>query len=299
MPKNITIKKIVIAAAGLLFLYIASALVYPPVGWLAKENPKKTAMMEIREREWKRAGKDRKIDQRWVPFNRISPYMVKAVILAEDDKFWSHEGFDVEGIEKAMEKNIKKKKFKAGGSTISQQLAKNLFLSPSRNPVRKLKEAILTLRLERALKKRRILEIYLNVAEWGDGIFGIEAAARHYYGVSAASLSPLQAARLATVLPNPRKYSPTGSSRYVERRSRLIYRLMVRRGVVVQEFEDVMKPPDEAAIGVAMTNMTTVGAPAEGTTEEGTTGEPEAPAEAPAEGEAPAPQDAPAMEPAQ
>jgi len=248
--RKIKLKTVLLIIAALLVLDVLRYFVYPYVPALKKENPEKTAMMRIREREWAREGKDLKINQKWVPFNRISPYLVKAVLIAEDDKFWSHEGFDIEGMEKALEKDIQKKKFKAGGSTISQQLAKNLYLSPSRNPVRKLKEAILTWRLERNLSKRRIIEIYLNVAEWGEGIFGIEAAARHYYGKSAASLGPEEAAHLAVVLPNPRKWSPTGPSRYVANRSRIVYNIMVRRGIAMPEFEEVMHPPaEETAMG--------------------------------------------------
>ena len=236
------IMKLLALLACLLFAYIAVSFVYPSVSKLKKTNPKKTAMMEYREREWKDEGKNMKIRQTWVSLRAVSPYLTKAVLIAEDDKFWRHEGFDIEGMEKALEKDIKKGKFKAGGSTITQQLAKNLFLSPSRNPVRKVKEAILAWRMEQALSKRRILEIYLNVAEWGEGIFGIEAASRHYFGKPASALGPEEAARLAVVLPNPRRYSPVRPSRYVENRSRIVYNIMVRRGIVVPEFEDVMKP---------------------------------------------------------
>jgi len=163
------------------------------------------------------------------------------VIIAEDDKFWSHKGFDLDAIQKALEKDLEKGKFKFGGSTISQQLVKNLYLTPSKNPLRKAKEAIITWRIERTLKKRRIIELYLNVVEWGEGIFGIEVAAQHYYSKPAMALSPQEAARLAAVLPNPRRYRPNGSSKYVEKRATIIYDIMVRRGVVVPEYEDAMK----------------------------------------------------------
>ena len=164
------------------------------------------------------------------------------MLIAEDDKFYQHEGFDFEAIQKAMEKDLKEGKFKVGGSTISQQLAKNLYLTPSKNPVRKLKEAILTWRLERALPKKRIMELYLNVVEWGEGIFGIEAAARNYYGKPASALGPEESARLAAVLPNPRKYNPLSQSKFVVNRSRVFYNIMVRRGVVIPAFEEVMAP---------------------------------------------------------
>ncbi len=225
---------------------IARYLVYPDVGRLVTVNPSVTAFMEYREDQWRKDGlDDRKIIQRWVPLDRVSPNLVKAVLISEDNKFWEHKGFDYEAIEKAIEKNIEAKKFESGASTISQQLAKNLFLSPSKNPVRKIKEAILTWRIEKSLTKRRILELYVNVAEWGDGIFGIEAAARHYYGVSASGLSAQQAARLAAVLPNPLKFSPVNPSRYVRSRAKRIYAIMRRRGVVLPDYKEVMTPPAE------------------------------------------------------
>jgi len=224
-------------------LSIAVYLVYPDVSALRKANPKKSAFMKYRESEWQQQGKKKKIVQRWVPLSRISPYVIKAVIIAEDDKFWSHEGFDFDAMQKALEKDLKQKKFKVGGSTISQQLAKNLFLSPSKNPIRKLKEAVLTWRLERNLSKKRILEIYLNVAEWGDGLFGIEAASHRYYDKPASDLSASEAAKLAAILPNPRRYSPVGGSQYVAYRSELIYQIMVRRGIVIEDYDDVMNEP--------------------------------------------------------
>jgi len=236
------LNKIIWGCFAALFLYFGSFLVYPNVGKLKKENPVKTAFMEYREKEWQREGKNTKIKRQWVPLSRISPYLIKAVIIAEDDKFYQHEGFDYEAIQKAMEKDLKEGKFKVGGSTISQQLAKNLFLSPSKNPIRKLKEAILTWRLERALPKKRIMELYLNVVEWGEGIFGIETAARNYYGKPASALGPEESARLAAVLPNPRKYNPLSQSKFVVHRSRIFYNIMVRRGIVIPAFEEVMAP---------------------------------------------------------
>ncbi len=221
-------------------------LVHPNVSRLKQERPTKTAFMEYRERQWQREGIRKRILQEWVPLARISPYVLKAVIIAEDDKFWVHEGFDFEAIQKALEKDLKKRKFQAGGSTISQQLVKNLYLTPSRSPVRKLKEAILTWRLERNLSKRRIIEIYLNVAEWGDGIFGIAAAARHYFGKSAADLTAREAALLAVVLPSPLRYRPVGGGSYVEKRAEAIYRIMVRRGIVIPDFEEMMNEPASA-----------------------------------------------------
>jgi monofunctional glycosyltransferase len=228
----------------LLFLAVSAAffLFYPDVSKLKKEQPGKTAFMKYREREWKREGRKYRVRQQWVPLSRISPYLIKAVLVGEDDKFWRHEGFDFDAMQKALEKDIRAGKFKAGGSTITQQLAKNLYLSPSKNPVRKLREAVIAWRMERALSKKRILELYLNVAEWGGrGIFGIEAAARHYYGKTASELGPEEAVRLAAVLPNPQKYSPLSQGSFVERRSNLIYNIMVRRGIIEPEYEEVMQ----------------------------------------------------------
>ena len=239
------IARTAIVLSALLLLNIASAFVYPDVTKLKTSNPRKTAFMEYRQEEWRKQGKKRKILCHWVSLGRISPYVIKAVIIAEDDKFWTHEGFDFEAMQKALAKDIQKKKLKAGGSTISQQLAKNLYLSPSKNPVRKIKEAILTWRIERNLTKKRIIEIYLNVAEWGEGIFGIEAAANHYYGKAASLLTAEEAAKLACVLPNPRRFAPTGTARYVASRADFIYQIMVRRGIVIPEYEEVMEVSDE------------------------------------------------------
>jgi monofunctional biosynthetic peptidoglycan transglycosylase len=241
--KWLTIVIVVLASAML--LNVGVYFVYPDISKLKKISPGKTAFMEYREKEWEKQGKKRKIIRQWVPLSQISPYVVKAVIISEDDKFWSHEGFDFDAIQKAIEKDIKKKKFKFGGSTISQQLAKNLYLSPSKNPIRKIKEAILTWRIERHLSKKRIIELYLNVAEWGEGLFGIEAAARRYYGKTASALTAKEAARLASVLPNPRIFDPTGASRFVENHSDRIYQIMIKRGIVIPEYEEVMSEPSE------------------------------------------------------
>jgi len=240
---------IYVPAALILFLIADSAIcfVYPSVSVLKKENPDKTSFMKYREKEWAEQGLQKEITKKWIPLKKISPYVIKAVIIAEDDKFWKHDGFDYAAMEQALKKDIRKREFKAGGSTISQQLAKNLFLTPAKNPVRKIKEAIYTWRLEHTLSKKRIVELYLNVAEWGDGIFGIEAAARHHYGKHASALTAEEAARLASVLPNPRKFIPTGNSKYVRYRSASIYRIMVQRGIIIPEYEEVMNAPDESS----------------------------------------------------
>jgi monofunctional biosynthetic peptidoglycan transglycosylase len=222
---------------------IAAYLVHPNVSRLMQEYPTRTSFMEFRERQWQREGLHKKILHERVPLARISPYAIKAVIIAEDDKFWVHEGFDFEAIQKALEKDLKRRKFQAGGSTISQQVVKNLYLTPSKNPIRKLKEAILTWRIEWNLSKRRIIEIYLNIAEWGDGIFGIEAASRHYFRKNSANLTAREAALLAVVLPSPLKYSPVSGGSYVEKRAEAIYRIMVRRGIVIPGYEEMMNEP--------------------------------------------------------
>jgi monofunctional biosynthetic peptidoglycan transglycosylase len=226
----------------LISLLILPLLLYflfvPDLSKLKKGNPQKTALMEYREKESKEKGKRFRINQIWVRLSNISPYLVKAVLIAEDDKFWIHEGFDYEAIQKAIEKDIKAGKFKFGGSTISQQLARNLYLSPAKNPLRKMREAIITWRMERVLSKRRILELYLNLVEWGEGIFGVEAASRYYYGKPSSELIPQEAARLAAVLPSPRRYNPAGDQRYVVNRSNAIYNIMIQRGIIAPEYEE-------------------------------------------------------------
>lgn len=236
----------------LILLLLAGAIdigryfVYPNITDLKEIRPIPTAFMEYRQNEWTEQNRDKELQYKWVTFSQISPNVIKAVLIGEDDKFWNHDGFDVTGMEQALERSLKKGSV-AGGSTISQQLSKNLYLSPSKNPVRKIKEAIITWRIEGTLSKRRILEIYLNVAEWGDGIFGIEAAARHYYHKSAKNLTGREAARLAAVLPNPIKYNPRGNQKYVKNRARIIYKIMQRRGIVIPQFKEVMTPPKEGA----------------------------------------------------
>jgi monofunctional glycosyltransferase len=174
--------------------------------WWKWFNPTTTRFMELRmEQLWEKEPAA-PLKHQWIPYERISPQLKRAMIAAEDARFVDHEGFDWEGIQKAIEKNHRKGKVVAGGSTISQQLAKNLFLSPAKTPWRKAEEAVITLMLEAAWDKRRIFEVYLNVIEWGNGVFGAEAAARHYYGVSAGQLTAWQAARLAGMVPNPRFY---------------------------------------------------------------------------------------------
>jgi len=189
-------------------------------------SPGATRFMDIHLEELQRKDPAARIQYQWTPYTRISAHLKRAVVAAEDDTFIDHEGFDWDAMQKAMEKNQRRGKTIAGGSTISQQLAKNLFLSPSKTPWRKVQEAIITLMLEALWDKRRILEVYLNVVEWGNGVFGAEAAARRYFNMSAAELGPAQAAHLAVMLPNPRKYEK-GFSRRLQAHSERIRRRMV------------------------------------------------------------------------
>lgn len=204
-------------------------LLYLQIGYLAGVlwwiwfNPANTAFMEAGlARLQEKKGPDAELRHQWVAYERISIHLKRAVVAAEDSKFLTHEGFDWEALEKAMEKNIRKGRFAAGGSTISQQLAKNLFLSPAKNPLRKAQEAVITVMIEQLWSKRRILEVYLNVIEWGNGIYGAEAASRRYFKTSAAALGPAQAALLAAMIPNPRYYETHRSSRGLLRRQAII-----------------------------------------------------------------------------
>lgn len=212
--------------AGAVLLVLAYQLwVFGHLLWWTQFNPSQTRFMSLRLDEMRERKPDAQLRHQWVPYERISVHLKRAVIAAEDDGFVDHEGFDWEGIQKAMEKNRKKGRAVAGGSTISQQLAKNLFLSPSRSYVRKAQEAAITFMMEAVMDKRRILEIYLNVVEWGDGVFGAEAAAQRYYRIPAAKLGPDQAARLAVMLPNPRKYEKTFGPRLAAHAARIAGRM--------------------------------------------------------------------------
>lgn len=216
--------KAVAVAIALVLLY--QLWIFAHVLWWIDHDPKSTAFMAaglVRQQD-KKPGAE--LRHKWVPYDRISTNLKRAIVAAEDGKFLSHEGFDVEGIEAAVKKNLKKGKLVAGGSTISQQLAKNLFLTGERSFIRKGQEAIITLMIEATWSKRRILEVYLNVIEWGNGIYGAEAAARRYYKTSAANLSRDQAARMAAMVPNPRRYENNRSSRAYQRRVAVIKRYM-------------------------------------------------------------------------
>ena len=196
--------------------------------WWDDHNPASTAFMDARLATMREKSPTARLQQQWVPYSKISNNLKRAVLVAEDDKFVDHEGFDWDGIQKALEKNEKKGKVVAGGSTITQQLAKNLFLSGDRSMIRKGEEAIITVMMEHILDKERILEIYLNVIEWGDGVFGAEAASRHYYGVSASQLSVEQAAKLAAMVPRPRFYDRNRNAPWLMKKTQIIIERMPR-----------------------------------------------------------------------
>jgi monofunctional biosynthetic peptidoglycan transglycosylase len=190
----------------------------------------------------------------WRSLDQISPHLVHAVVLSEDDRFYDHRGFDFEQIRIAIETNWKKKRYAYGGSTITQQLARTLYLTPRKNLLRKAKEAVITFWLERSMSKRRILEVYLNVIEWGPGIYGAEAASQFYFQIAAADINPDEAAALASVLPSPRRWSPTSERAFMaQRRTRLLER-MRRAGYIPEEV-----PEDYPAYDVSLDSSTELG----------------------------------------
>lgn len=194
--------------------------------WWTQFNPRSTSFMDQQFASLRERNPKAELKHKWVPYDRISNHLKRAIIAAEDANFSTHDGIDWIALQKAYEKNQRRGRVVAGGSTITQQLAKNLFLSGERSYVRKAQEVAITYMLEAVMSKERIFEIYLNVAEWGVGVFGAEAAARHHFGVSAASLSRYQAARLAVMLPKPRFYDKNRGSTYLSRRTDLILRRM-------------------------------------------------------------------------
>ena len=196
------------------------------IAWWRWNAPQETAFMGRELTALQARNPKAELRYRWVPYERISPHLKRAVITAEDARFAEHEGVDWEAIEKAYKENTRRGRPARGGSTITQQLAKNLFLSPERSYVRKGQELVIAYMIEAFWDKRRILEVYLNVVEWGEGVFGAEAAARHYYGTSAAQLGPEQSARLAAYLPNPKRYGRVRSGPYLDGRTAVILRYM-------------------------------------------------------------------------
>jgi monofunctional biosynthetic peptidoglycan transglycosylase len=221
-------RRVLVGAPAIVFATIAFVwITAPDVRPLRRENPPTTAFMDLRAAEARAAGSPVKKSQRWVGYDSISPYLRRAVLIAEDDAFFQHDGVDYAEVRAALNDTIEKGEPLRGASTLTQQLAKNLYLSPSQNPFRKVTELIITRRLEAELTKRRIFELYLNVAEWGDGIWGAEAAARAYFGVAAADVSAEQAALLAGALINPRRYSPAHPNG----------RLLARQAIILKRME--------------------------------------------------------------
>ena len=207
---------------ALIALVLLQFWFFAHIWYWADHNPQSTAFMRARLAIIREDEPRAKLSHHWVPYGRISVHLKRAVVASEDDKFMDHTGFDWEAMQKAYEKNQREGEIVAGASTIPQQLAKNLFLSGSRTWWRKAQEAAITEMLEALLTKRRILEIYLNVVEWGDGVYGAEAGAQYHFGVTAASLTPAQAARLAVMLPSPRSYPPGRDTVYLQHRTEKI-----------------------------------------------------------------------------
>jgi len=206
-------------AVSTLALAVYNGWIFWQVRRLREHTPQTTAFMQEGLERLRSSDHLARLQHRWVPYDQISEHLKRAVIAAEDQRFLDHDGFDVEAIQVAIEKNAQRGRIRHGGSTISQQLARNLFLSPRRTYARKAQEAVITMMIEHELSKRRILEIYLNVIEWGNGIYGAEAAAQHYYGEAAADLEPEEAARLAAMIPSPRSYTRNPSTPYLEQRT--------------------------------------------------------------------------------
>jgi len=228
---------IILGAVALGFGVLAySFLTLPDVRPLKTNNPSTTAFIELRAAEARAKGRQPRRAQRWVAYRHISPDLTRAVLVAEDDLFWQHEGLDLDQLQESLATDWARGRLARGGSTITQQLAKNLYLSPSKNPLRKLRELLIARRLEAELKKARILELYLNVIEWGDGVYGAESASRAYFSVSAADVSPHQAALLAAAIVNPRLLNPAHPSARLIRRQQLILRRM-----------NIVTPPEEPA----------------------------------------------------
>jgi len=219
---------------GLVLAFLLAQLwFFSHILYLAHHNPASTAFMEARLEAIREKDPSAKLRHEWVPYERISVHLKRAVVVAEDAKFLDHEGFDWDAIRDAMAKNERQGRVVAGASTISQQLAKNLFLSGERSWLRKGQEAAITWMIEHTLSKRRILELYLKVAEWGEGVFGADAAARYHFGVPASALTAQQGAWLAAILPSPRRYARGRSTPYLEGRAATILARMEKEGAQI------------------------------------------------------------------
>lgn len=251
------LRKILLALASLAALFIVYQIVtFPRLGKLATENPSTSAFIEARRSSLRAAGKNDEVQHVWVPYDQISPHLRSAVLVSEDSRFYEHRGVDTEELEKILREAWKKKELGRGGSTITQQLVKNLYLSPSRNPWRKVKEILIAKRMEQVLDKKRILELYLNLVEFGERVYGAEAAARYYFGKSAASLTPSEAALLAGALPNPRKMNPGNPGPYLRNRRELILSRMRRWGYMADESLWVPRAPNPSGSEAAAETTT-------------------------------------------
>jgi monofunctional glycosyltransferase len=234
--------------ALLAIAFACAAYIYltlPDVRVLRTHNPSTTAFIELRAHQAADKGESLKRVQRWVGYGRISQNLVRAVLVAEDSAFWTHDGVDLKQLKESMEINLERMEFARGASTITQQLAKNLYLSPSKNPIRKARELLIARRLEAELSKQRILEIYLNVIEWGNGIYGAEAAARTYFGKSAAELTPQESALLAASIRNPRVYSPARPTARLRGWQQLVLQRMYKANPPPVTAEPVTADPAE------------------------------------------------------
>lgn len=232
--------RIALGLGALGFAVVAYVYVtLPDVRGLRTLNPTTTAFMDLRDGEARAKGHELRRDHRWLAYGRISSHLKRAVLVAEDDAFWQHEGVDLEQLKEAVEEDLAKGKPMRGASTITQQLAKNLYLSPSRDPLRKVRELIIARRLEAALTKERIFELYLNLIEWGDGVWGADAAARRYFGTSASSLSPEQAAIMAGAIVNPRVLVVNHPNK----------RLLRRQSIILSRMGQVRPPEASPATG--------------------------------------------------
>jgi monofunctional biosynthetic peptidoglycan transglycosylase len=238
-----------VVVAGLAGLgWIAVGL--PPradVRSLAKEKPGKTALMRQREQEARRDDRKARVSQRWVSLSQVSSHLLHAVLASEDQRFFGHGGVDWTAVRESVEDNVERGRLWRGGSTLTQQLAKNLFLGTSRTPARKARELVVTRWIEEDLTKPRILTLYVNVIEWGNGIYGCEAAARHWYGKSAASLTMEEAAGLAAMIPNPRRINPEVNPRWFARARKRVLGLMERSGYIGREVAGLGSRPPEVA----------------------------------------------------
>jgi len=237
--------------AGLLgvFVFVAYLWLGLPgrreVRALAKNNPGLTGVMRQREKEAQAAGRTARRQQTWVPLSRVSRHLVHAVLSSEDQNFFGHQGVDWDAIEKSVQEDRKQWRLARGGSTITQQLAKNLFFTTHKSPVRKVRELLVAHWLEEDLGKRRILELYLNVIEWGDGVYGAEAAAQRYYGKAASALDADEAAGLAAMVPNPRRINPRVDPPRFARAQRRVVWLMAHAGYLSRSGLGAEPPPVE------------------------------------------------------